>query len=136
MTLILNLGRRSYESLRDTTPMVKVSRHSGQKDREWTEGPRDLHKQSTVRFNRIVLKPIVLKDGTVIPKGYTIEAPYAAFVNDARIYPEPDTFNPYRFVNLREGKAADPIGYKSTEQYQFVTVTKENMGFGYGRHSW
>ncbi|KAK6215491.1 ent-kaurene oxidase [Colletotrichum tabaci] len=88
-----------------------------------------------IRFNRIVLKPIVLKDGTVIPKGYTIEAPYAAFVNDARIYPEPDTFNPYRFVDLREGKAADPIGYKSTEQYQFVTVTKENMGFGYGRHS-
>jgi cytochrome P450 len=89
-----------------------------------------------VRFNRVVLKPITLKDGSVIPKGYTIEAPYAAFVNYPQLYPDPDVFDPYRFVNLRLEKSEDPIGYKSREQYQFVTVVKENMDFGYGRHSW
>ncbi|KAK6856185.1 hypothetical protein PG995_008336 [Apiospora arundinis] len=29
----------------------------------------------------------------------------------------------------------DPINYKTREQYQFVTVTKENMAFGYGKHA-
>lgn len=44
-------------------------------------------------------------------------------------------FDPYRFYRLRSGDTTDPIGYKSTEQYQFVTVAKENMGFGLGRHA-
>ncbi|KUI73673.1 Ent-kaurene oxidase [Cytospora mali] len=44
-------------------------------------------------------------------------------------------FDPYRFYRIRKGEAKDPIGHVNTEQYQFVTVTKENMGFGYGRHA-
>lgn len=59
----------------------------------------------------------------------------AALLGDARLLTDDQAFDPYRFYRLRSGETADPIGYKSTEQYQFVTVTKENMGFGYGRHA-
>jgi len=45
------------------------------------------------------------------------------------------TFDPYRFHRLRNGEDKDPIGYKTTEQYQFVTVTKENLSFGFGRNA-
>lgn len=79
---------------------------------------------------------MALQDGSVIPKGYVVEAPYTAFVNDPALYPDPEKFNPYRFVDLREGKTEDPLKYASREQYQFVTVSKENMGFGWGRHAW
>lgn len=39
-------------------------------------------------------------------------------------------------MNLRNGAVEDPMAYKSKEQYQFVTVTKDFMAFGYGRHAW
>ncbi|RYP31688.1 hypothetical protein DL767_005601 [Monosporascus sp. MG133] len=44
-------------------------------------------------------------------------------------------FDPYRFYKLRTTDIPDPIGYKSREQYQFVSVTKESMSFGLGRHA-
>ena len=31
--------------------------------------------------------------------------------------------------------ASDPLKYRNREQYQFVSVTKENMAFGFGRHA-
>ncbi|KAK3937790.1 cytochrome P450 [Diplogelasinospora grovesii] len=90
---------------------------------------------SMARFARYVEKPITLRDGTNLPAGVVIEAPHVAITMDPEFYPEPEKFDPYRFYRIRTGEAADPIGYKNTEQYQFVTVTKENMGFGYGRHA-
>lgn len=39
-------------------------------------------------------------------------------------------------MDLRAGSAVDPLNYKNKEQYQFVTVTKDFMHFGYGRHAW
>lgn len=39
-------------------------------------------------------------------------------------------------MNLRKGTVEDPLAYKNREQYQFVTVTKDFMAFGYGRHAW
>lgn len=89
-----------------------------------------------VRFPRLVKKPITLHDGSQIPKGYVVEAPYTAIVNDPMLYPEPEEFDAYRFLRLRDGQVEDPIKYTSKEQYQFVTVSKENMGFGWGRHAW
>lgn len=44
-------------------------------------------------------------------------------------------FDPYRFRNLRKPETPDPIGYKNREQYQYVSVTKENMTFGFGKHA-
>ncbi|KAK9422315.1 putative Ent-kaurene oxidase [Seiridium unicorne] len=47
----------------------------------------------------------------------------------------PEKFDAHRFVDLRTHKVADPINYKNRKQYQFIAVTKDNMGFGYGTHT-
>ncbi|CAK7237381.1 hypothetical protein SCUCBS95973_009939 [Sporothrix curviconia] len=87
-------------------------------------------------FRRYTLKPVTLRDGTFIPAGCLIEAANKAVLMDPDIYPDPATFDPYRFVRLRtNADAPDPLAYKNREQYQFVSVTKENMSFGFGRHA-
>ncbi|CAK7235002.1 hypothetical protein SBRCBS47491_009142 [Sporothrix bragantina] len=86
-------------------------------------------------FRRYTLKPVTLRDGTYIPAGCLIEAANKAVLMDPAIYPNPTTFDPYRFVRLRTTDAPDPLAYKNREQYQFVSVTKENMSFGFGRHA-
>lgn len=46
------------------------------------------------------------------------------------------TFNPYRFFDLRtKSDVPDPQHRATREQYQFVSVNKENMSFGFGRHA-
>ncbi|ORY61450.1 ent-kaurene oxidase [Pseudomassariella vexata] len=87
------------------------------------------------RFRRYIDQPITLSDGTLLPAGSFIEAAHGSIISNPALYPDPETFNPYRFRDLRNASVPDPINYQTTEQYQFVTVTKENMGFGYGRHA-
>jgi len=45
------------------------------------------------------------------------------------------TFDPFRFSRIRNANDPDPIGYKSPEQYQFVSVSKENLNWGFGRNA-
>lgn len=81
-------------------------------------------------------KPITLKDGTHIPAGTYIDAPSYAVLHDAANYTDPDTFDAYRFYNLRTNEdVPDPNAFKNREQYQFVSVAKENMSFGFGKHA-
>ncbi|KAI1248628.1 hypothetical protein MGN70_009828 [Eutypa lata] len=74
-------------------------------------------------------------DGTEIPAGTTIGLPHLSTVQDPTFYPDPMRYDPYRFARIRSGEAEDPLHYQSKEQYQFISVTKENMGFGFGRHA-
>ncbi|KAK7935615.1 Cytochrome P450 monooxygenase ATR2 [Apiospora marii] len=90
---------------------------------------------SQVRFPRYMTKPVTLKDGTQIPSGIFIETAIGPVNQDPKLYPEPGVFDPHRFHDLRNATKPDPINYKTREQYQFVTVTKENMAFGYGKHA-
>ncbi|KAI0887803.1 cytochrome P450 [Annulohypoxylon maeteangense] len=90
---------------------------------------------SMIRFQRYVAKPVTLSDGTHLPAGYMIETPHALTVQDPEVYRNPEVFDPHRFLNLRNGTSEDLLGYKNKEQHQFVTVTKDFMHFGYGRHS-
>lgn len=80
-------------------------------------------------------KPITLKDGTRIPAGTFIEAPGMSLLHDAEHYADPDRFDPYRFYRPRTEDTRDPNEFKSRESYQYVSVTKENTAFGYGRHA-
>ncbi|KAI0169271.1 cytochrome P450 [Hypoxylon sp. FL1284] len=90
---------------------------------------------SIVRFQRYVDKPVTLSDGTHLPAGYMIEAAHALTVQDSDVFRNPETFDPRRFLDLRNGTSEDLLQYKNREQYQFVTVTKDFMHFGYGRHA-
>ncbi|KAI0595189.1 ent-kaurene oxidase [Biscogniauxia sp. FL1348] len=88
-----------------------------------------------VRFQRWVAKPVTLSDGTRLPAGVMIETPHALAVQDPLSYENPEKFDAHRFLKLRNGTSEDLLGYKNKEQYQFVTVTKDFMHFGYGRHA-
>ncbi|KAI1498295.1 ent-kaurene oxidase [Biscogniauxia marginata] len=90
---------------------------------------------SLIRFQRWISKPVTLSDGTHLPAGKMIETPHALAVQDPVIYQNPEKFDAHRFLNLRNGATEDLLGYKNREQYQFVTVTKDFMHFGYGRHA-
>ncbi|KAK6197790.1 hypothetical protein LQW54_010562 [Pestalotiopsis sp. IQ-011] len=87
------------------------------------------------RFSRYVSKPITLSNGIQLPAGSTIESPHGPVTRDDGYYPDADKFDAHRFVDLRAARVPDPIQYKSREQYQFVSVTKENMSFGFGAHA-
>ncbi|KAI5918729.1 ent-kaurene oxidase [Camillea tinctor] len=90
---------------------------------------------SLIRFQRWVAKPVTLSDGTHLPAGVMIEYPHALAVQDPFSYENPEKFDAHRFMNLRNGTSKDLLGYKNKEQHQFVTVTKDFMHFGYGRHA-
>lgn len=88
-----------------------------------------------IRMQRYILKPVRLSDGTKIPAGTSIAVPALPTLQDPALYANPSSYDPYRFARLRAGDAPDLMHYASREMYQFISVTKENMGFGYGRHA-
>lgn len=87
------------------------------------------------RFMRRVKADITLSDGTKLPVGSSIQVPSSEPKLNASYYSEPHRFNPYRFHDIRAGKVQDPVNLKNKEQYQFISVNKENTSFGYGRHA-
>ena len=50
---------------------------------------------------------------------------------DEESYKNADTFEPFRFFNMRDSEA-DEAGAKC----QFVSTAIEYLSFGYGRHAW
>ncbi|KAK1563972.1 cytochrome P450 [Colletotrichum navitas] len=84
---------------------------------------------------RTLLKPVEFSDGTKLAAGLNVCVAGYAALQDGEFYENPSTFDPYRFLKLRSGEVEDRLHYSSPEQYQYVSVTKENMVFGYGRHA-
>ena len=75
-------------------------------------------------MRRYTTADITLSDGIVIPKdNFTFVAANRHW--DASVYENPDIFDPCRFLRMRQQP-----GKENTSQ--FVTVTPEHMGFGYG----
>ncbi|KAL3443342.1 cytochrome P450 [Aspergillus insuetus] len=74
---------------------------------------------------REATKTMRLSNGTVIPKGSMLFVTNTA-LRDPKIYHNPDTFDPYRFANLRAA------GSKSA---YLVSPSPEHLGFGLGKHA-
>ncbi|RYP61968.1 hypothetical protein DL770_009669 [Monosporascus sp. CRB-9-2] len=94
-----------------------------------------MNPSNILRMQRIILKPFRFSDGTEIPAGTSVAIPSLPTLYDPQLYPDPSTFDPYRFTRLRAGQVEDPMNYSNKELYQFISVTKENMGFGFGKHA-
>lgn len=72
-------------------------------------------------------EPLKLSDGTTLPKGaYTM----VSFQNlrDLGIYPEPDVFNPRRFLEMRHQPGQE-------NRWQLVSTSPEHLAFGHGLHA-
>jgi cytochrome P450 len=78
-------------------------------------------------MRRFAEKKVILSDGTVIPKS-SILLMSSENMWDEAIYPNPQTFDPYRFLKLRETP-----GHETSAQ--LVSPSPEHMGFGLGKHA-
>jgi cytochrome P450 len=94
-----------------------------------------MNPSNIIRMQRVVLRSFRFSDGTEIPAGASIAVPSLPILHSGKFYPSPAVFEPRRFKRLRENQVNDPMGYNSKELYQFISVTKENMGFGFGKHA-
>ncbi|KAL4919607.1 cytochrome P450 [Aspergillus aurantiobrunneus] len=78
-------------------------------------------------MRRLVTKDIQLSDGTLLQKGTTIMVSGDG-TRDPSVYPNPETFDAYRFLKLRETP-----GHETSAQ--LVSPSPEHLGFGYGNHA-
>lgn len=70
---------------------------------------------------RIVRKPITFSNGTSVPAGTFLSAATAPYHTDEQQYKNPNTFDPWRFVDSSK---------------TFVTTSVDYIPFGHGRHAW
>ncbi|KAM6495657.1 Cytochrome P450 [Amanita muscaria] len=77
---------------------------------------------------RKALKDFKLSDGTVVPAGSLLTIPLLAMHTDANTYPDPDTFDGFRFDKLREQEA-------DNAKHQLVSLDSSYFAFGHGRHA-
>jgi cytochrome P450 len=68
-----------------------------------------------------------LNDGTEIAKGTALLIPND-WMRDSTFYENPETFDPYRFLKLRQVPGRE-------HSAALVSVSPEHMGFGFGKHA-
>ncbi|KAK2739055.1 hypothetical protein FQN55_009588 [Onygenales sp. PD_40] len=78
-------------------------------------------------MRRYATENITLSDGTLIPKASSIFVS-STHMWDAKKYPDPATFDPYRFLKLRETP-----GHETSAQ--LASPSPEHLGFGFGKHA-
>ncbi|KAI0721405.1 cytochrome P450 [Cerioporus squamosus] len=77
---------------------------------------------------RKAMDDLTLADGTFLPKGTLVAAVASPIHHDDTIYPDPDTFDPFRF-----SRAFDVGGPNATQR--FTHTSGKWLTFGYGRHA-
>ncbi|KAL2817756.1 cytochrome P450 [Aspergillus cavernicola] len=88
----------------------------------------------TATFQRRAMKPVKLRDGTVLPPGTLMLAPADAIAFDRTFYPDPETFDGLRFEKLRQ-QAVETGEVQGKVRHQFVATSKTQVQFGLGRHA-
>ncbi|KAI9441476.1 cytochrome P450 [Lactarius indigo] len=78
---------------------------------------------------RLALRPFTFSNGVTVPAGTLIAAPTGAIHRDGEIYPNPEEFDGFRFT-----KPLEHDGNAMTGR-QALSMSPENLTFGYGRHS-
>lgn len=82
---------------------------------------------SVISMKRVALAPHTLSDGTYVPRGASIGVPVLGMMDPSR-YQDPETFDPYRFVKLREQPGQE-------NGWQYVTTSRDMFAFGHGAHA-
>lgn len=84
------------------------------------------HPLDNVTMRSRVERAITLSDGTNIPAGSHLVV--TGVYRDPSVYPNPDDFDPYRFV-----KEKPEPGKTNTRSY--TSLSAQHLGFGFGRHA-
>ncbi|KAK9413738.1 putative Cytochrome P450 [Seiridium unicorne] len=78
-------------------------------------------------LQRLALEDVKLADGTSLPRG-TLLAVASTRHWDSEVYPEPEKFDGYRFLKLRQDQDKQNTA-------QFVSTSQDHLGFGHGQHA-
>ncbi|EEU38661.1 uncharacterized protein NECHADRAFT_95128 [Fusarium vanettenii 77-13-4] len=85
------------------------------------------HYMGMTSIHRHADEDIKLSDGNVIRKGSRMCVTAEPFI-DPKVYPEPEKYDVYRFLNLRSQPGQE-------NAHQFVTTSPQHMLFGHGTHA-
>ncbi len=96
-------------------------------------------------FQRRSVRSFTLSDGLRIPANTKLEMATAAVYQDPEVVPNPASWDALRYYNQRKSldeqnsgptaKSAPTSMENNQAKHQFVTVTKESLSFGFGKHA-
>lgn len=81
-----------------------------------------------VILSRLALRPFTFSNGVTIPPGTVVGAPLSAIHTDGEVYPNPDEFDGFRFVKLRECG-----GDGMASKHLAGTTSTVHLPYGHGR---
>ncbi|KAL2847543.1 cytochrome P450 [Aspergillus pseudoustus] len=96
-----------------------------------------LEPLASFTLSRIAREPVILNDGTRIPKGTQVRLATDNMWNSS-VYPDAAKFDGHRFAKLREQEkdsSTGTVGGGGGGGLSFVSVSPNHMGFGYGKHA-
>ncbi len=76
------------------------------------------------------MRPFTFSNGVTIPAGTLVSVPGGVIHKDGELYPNPEEFDGFRFVKLREHNV------DATARHQALSTSVDHLTFGYGRHAW
>ncbi|KAI9751190.1 MAG: hypothetical protein M4579_006169 [Chaenotheca gracillima] len=80
-----------------------------------------------VTIQRSAVRPYTFKDGLHLPAGTQLSMLSYELAHDPELYPEPEKFDAYRFLRMRE--QIDP------NRFHFASVSQDSIYFGAGNHA-
>ncbi|KAI1382458.1 cytochrome P450 [Hypoxylon crocopeplum] len=77
-----------------------------------------------------------LPEGTHVAEGAWLGVPVLGIHRDARFYPNPESYDPFRYLKLRgDRQKGSTKGLVPTKDLDAGNPTSTYLGFGYGRHA-
>ncbi|KAJ7741615.1 cytochrome P450, partial [Mycena olivaceomarginata] len=95
------------------------------------------HSLFAVGSSRVILHETILANGAVIPRGSVVSLAPKPLHLIPKVYPDPMTFDPFRFAKLRhegklDGAKLDPA---SDVRNTFTSLSNDYSVFGVGMHA-
>ncbi|KAJ6442429.1 cytochrome P450 monooxygenase [Purpureocillium lavendulum] len=81
-----------------------------------------------ISMRRMALQDLTLSDGTFVPKGHSIGISSHNMWTDESIHSDPHTWNPYRWVAMRDDPSKRHLSH-------LVTTSPEHLAWGHGAHA-
>lgn len=84
------------------------------------------------------MRPLLLSEGTFLPRGCIISMPTAVIANDPAKYPNPTNFAGWRFYERYKStllpKSMECSSRdEANRQYQYVSTSPDSLPFGHGK---
>jgi len=122
--------RKEAEAVIAGDGWTKVAMQKMRKIDSFLKESQRLNSLSSMVITRKTLKDWTLSDGTLIPAGTFFGIASDAMNKDDISFPEARTFKGFRFAELRDGD-----GELDAIKHQMVSISPDQVVFGYGRHA-